>query len=267
MVRWNKKGEEQNLLNALAREGAITKFTTPTSLKVKHKEFKDFSVNVIRNHLNIVKQKNGLFRKYNLSWCFLFYSSPFITVTNDDDADKEESNVAERPERMTVHDDDEEPVIETNATSTHNAPFLMEVYKENNVEKLHLALALPGGATGIRFDLSTSGTSLDIEYKWPVFLYQMDKLFRKIITKDVTLQHPRIESFSTALEKHRSNIDSAPICKIHVNLPIAVQTGQTTWSKTGMKSDDGSLILLADFSGLEKDYIKKEADSLVDFTS
>lgn len=62
---WKTNGPEDKFLNKLFKSGKITKNVKPTNIKKEYPHmFDDFSNEVIRNHLNDLKRRNGLYCKY-----------------------------------------------------------------------------------------------------------------------------------------------------------------------------------------------------------
>ncbi len=62
---WRTGGEEDKFLHKLNKQGKINKATTPTGIKKEFPHvFNDFSSNVIRNHLNDFKRRNGIYCKF-----------------------------------------------------------------------------------------------------------------------------------------------------------------------------------------------------------
>lgn len=58
---WKHEGREDKFIERLISEGSFTKHTKPSSLKQKYSTiFDGFTDNVIRNHCNEMKRKNGL---------------------------------------------------------------------------------------------------------------------------------------------------------------------------------------------------------------
>lgn len=61
LKQWKSGGAEDKLIKKLIK-GKVNRFTKPAYLQSEHEHwFKDFSTNVIRNHLTDVKRKCGLF--------------------------------------------------------------------------------------------------------------------------------------------------------------------------------------------------------------
>lgn len=61
-VVWKNGGKEDRFIERLISEGLFTKNTKPYAMKERFPAiFGDFSENVIRNHLNDLKRKHGLY--------------------------------------------------------------------------------------------------------------------------------------------------------------------------------------------------------------
>lgn len=62
---WKTNGVQDKFLEKLILSRKVDKNTTPSSLKKEYPQiFNDFSTPVIRNHLLVLKRKNGMYRKY-----------------------------------------------------------------------------------------------------------------------------------------------------------------------------------------------------------
>lgn len=69
---WKNGGPEDKFIGKLIDEGKFTKNSKPKSLKREHpKMFEDFSNNVIRNHINDLKRRNGLYCMKLTTECYL----------------------------------------------------------------------------------------------------------------------------------------------------------------------------------------------------
>lgn len=150
----------------------------------------------------------------------------------------------------------------------HNYPVLCEVYKDPNtqLDMVNLAIDLPGGAKNVQFDLNNEGTTCTITYNWPKVMYDFNDMFKKLLD-DKTMEptDPRIVSFKNGLQNVRTRIDVAPTASTTITLPIKVQTTSESFTKGGVTRPDGTLVMLAKFSGYAKDYNKKIRDSTVIF--
>lgn len=61
---WKNGGEEDKFIEKLIKKGKINKYTKPMALKKAHPDvFGEYTINVVRNHLNIIKRRNGLYCK------------------------------------------------------------------------------------------------------------------------------------------------------------------------------------------------------------
>lgn len=159
------------------------------------------------------------------------------------------------------------PSISTNITHL-NYPYLCEIYKdpENQLDKVLLAVNVPGGAQNVKLELNTEGTAVTLKYNWAKIMYDMDDMFKTAIaSKKITSYHPKILSLKGGLEKRRPRIDVAPESIITINLPIRVQTGADSWTKSGAMREDGSQVVMGDFSGFVKEYQSKISDANVIF--
>lgn len=63
--KWIAGGKEDKFILKLIKEGKITKYTNPNFLQKEFpKYFSEFTLQVIRNHLNELKRSNGLYCKF-----------------------------------------------------------------------------------------------------------------------------------------------------------------------------------------------------------
>lgn len=66
-IKWTTDGTQDKFLEKLIREGKITKETSPGSIKNEYpRVFDNFTTAVIRNHLNHLKRRNGMFCKCDI---------------------------------------------------------------------------------------------------------------------------------------------------------------------------------------------------------
>lgn len=71
--QWKADGEEDKKLDSLITKGKINKFTTPKELQKEYPDvFGTFSLQVMRNHLNVAKRAKGLYRKFKKYSTFSF---------------------------------------------------------------------------------------------------------------------------------------------------------------------------------------------------
>ncbi|KAJ6647980.1 hypothetical protein Bhyg_03205 [Pseudolycoriella hygida] len=243
--QWKQNGEEDNFITKLISEGKITRNTKPSSLKsVFPTMFADFSPNVIRNHLNVLKMRHGL----------------NLVPSDEEDGEDIDSMAADMAGNVPAnHFAESFAKTEGSVTNIHhNYPVLCEMYKEpeNQLEKVVVAVSLPGGAQNVRVEVSEDGMQCLVKYGWPKTMYTMDDLFRKQLENKVNIVHPKVICFQV-----RQRIDAIPDSVIKVNLPIKVQTAIDSWTKGGAKRDDGTNMAYAEFQGYVKEYNKKTSES------
>lgn len=161
------------------------------------------------------------------------------------------------------------PTNACNVTTTQiNYPFLCVTHKnpDDQSDMVSLTVCLPGGAQNVKIEINNEGTEVNITYKWPKAMYNIEELFKKQLSNNqISLHHPKLLSLKEGLQNVRSRIDAAPESKIDIRLPIAVQTSPQSWTKTGITSEDGSQIIIAEFRGYINNYSKKIMDSTVTF--
>lgn len=183
------------------------------------------------------------------------------TEANDDGGKNGRSD----PDAGDVNNDsalDDSPLGFINAHH-RNYPVICEMYKdpETELDKVALVLTLPAGAQNVTLETSDGGDTVTIKYKWVQAMYNMRDLFSKMIAaKQITSYHPRVLCIKKGLEKSRKRMDAAPEGMVRIMLPIRVQTSAETWSYNPVKRDDGTLILMADFTGYVKEYTAKIRD-------
>ena len=83
--------------------------------------------------------------------------------------------------------------------------------------------------------------------------------------KSLELYHPKVVALQAELEKFREKVDEAPKGVIEISIPITVQTDTATWTKDGIKRDDGSLVLMVELQAYQKTYTVKQTDTSVVF--
>lgn len=145
---------------------------------------------------------------------------------------------------------------------------MCEVYKdpENQCDKVSVVITMPAGAQNVTVQISEDGLSATIKYKWSETMYDMSDLYAKMLAAGtVTLHHPKILMINAGLEKYRNRIDAAPESAIKINFPIKVQTSAGSWTKFGVRRDNGTQIMVVDLTGFVKSYNTKISDSVVDF--
>lgn len=151
--------------------------------------------------------------------------------------------------------------------SHQNYPIVCEVYQDpdNQCEKLSLVVSLPAGASNVKVETTDDGETAIVKYQWSKTMIDMGDLYQKLLAnRQIGLHHPRILSIKNGLGKNRQRID-APDGLMKITLPIKVQTGIDSWSKFGVKRDDGTQILVVDFTGFVKSTNKKTTDAAVVF--
>lgn len=164
-------------------------------------------------------------------------------------------------------------IAESNGQSTYsheNYPILCNTFKDpfTQLDKVILAVCLPGGAKNIRIDIDDDGMSATVKYKWPKTSYVMSDLFEsKLSPRGMQIYHPMIVALNNMLEKARARIDTAPESVITVKLPIKVQSTLDPTDHWGITRKAGAKIVVVVFTGYVKQYSKKIADYNVKFES
>lgn len=76
---WKTNGPEDKFMIKLLKSGKITKNSKPNHIKKEYPQiFNDFSNEVIRNHLNELKRKHGIYCEYLNS--FLIHQMKFFLL-------------------------------------------------------------------------------------------------------------------------------------------------------------------------------------------
>lgn len=200
--------------------------------------------------------------------CPFFYIKTVLVDGEESDEGEEENNLnlnnlnlRHDPEIIIDVDAHNSSAVAGCITNIHqNYPILCNVYKdpENQFENVVLAVSLPGGAYEPRVELSADGMIALIKYGWPNSMFNIEDIFKKELDSNrINEFHPKILSFKNALEHVRDRVDARPEGLIKVNLPIKVQTAVDTWSKGGLKREDGTYVAFAQFKGFIKEYNKK----------
>lgn len=150
-----------------------------------------------------------------------------------------------------------------------NLPYIVETFiASDSLEHVGVLVALPGGASNVRFELNEEGNCATVTYDWPKASYDMSDLFsKKLRQKAIMMDNPLILAFQRGLAKKRDSIDAIPQTAFDVLLPIKVQTAVDSWTKTGVARPDGTKVVYADFVGLENEHNKQIKDTSVTFES
>lgn len=267
---WRKGGTEDKFIKKLIKSGKIHRFSKPQKLITDHPEiFSGFTANVVRNHLNLLKRENGLYRKLHQIFeiCHRRSQKKLLLVDGDSDNETPTNNddeIVESSGAENTASNNEKPITDSPCGFInifhHNYPVICEVYKdpESELDKVAMVLTMPAGAQNVTIEISDGGDTATIKYKWIQSMYSMRDLFaRMMATRQIAIHHPRVMCIKKGLEKSRKRIDTAPEGLIKITLPITVQTSADSWSQNPVKKDDGTLILMADFTGYVKEYTAK----------
>lgn len=118
----------------------------------------------------------------------------------------------------------------------------------------------------MKLELSDDGTMVMIKYQWAKAMFDMEDLFKKqLASNHITILHPKVLCLKNALSENRQRIDMAPEAIVKINLPTKVQTASGSWQKSGIKREDGTEVVIGDFTGYIKNYNKKITDTTVVF--
>ncbi|KAJ6639446.1 hypothetical protein Bhyg_12191 [Pseudolycoriella hygida] len=237
----NKTVEDKFLLK-LVKKGKINKSTKPASLKSEHPTvFGEFSTNVIRNHLALIKRSSGMY---------------YVEEGNSKCA--EPTKVVSEVNGRKV--DDNAPRGYDTKLMQQNYPVICEQFKdpETEINKVLLVALLPGGATNIKVELHERGL---VET-----MFNANDLFKRQLQENgFQIYHPMVLSFKAGLKKARKRVNARPESTMKVELPLEVQTSEDSWKRWGESRADGSQILLVEFSSQITDYVKKSVDECVVF--
>lgn len=149
-----------------------------------------------------------------------------------------------------------------------NYPLIVEKFSDPHTQNdmVLIVVCLPSGSQNVDIDLNEDGTKAIIKYNWTLTLYDMADLFKSdLIKKKLAMYHPKILACSNGLKRVRPKIDVPPESKIFIKLPIKVETALKFRSRQGIKRDDGTMILMAEFKGLMNQYIKTSSHTFVSF--
>lgn len=203
----------------------------------------------------------------------------FLLVSGESDEDEEDNpdsipdqptlKISENSRDASVNENFEDSMNSGFAQISHkNYPVLCETFKDPDTlnEKVILIICLPSGAQDAKIELSEDGSIAMVNYTWSKTLYVMEDLFKGFLNATpLNIHHPKIVSLKTGLAKTRKRIDALPDSLIRINLPIRVQTSVESWTHTGVKREDGTRAIIAEFEGFVKEYNKKIIDSRVVF--
>lgn len=185
--------------------------------------------------------------------------------SEDDNEDEEKEEKNEESKEATIDLCSDVPNTSASVSDIHyNYPMLCQLYKdpENQFNKVVMAVTIPSGAQKVRVELSNDGLTVFVKYNWPKTMFNFDDMFKKQLdNQEMNILHPKILCLKNALESVRTRVDSMPEAFMKVKLPIKVQTASDTWSKRGIKREDGTNVVLAEFKGYIKEYNKKANDS------
>lgn len=94
------------------------------------------------------------------------------------------------------------------------------------------------------------GTRAIVKYVWPKTMFTMEDLIKKQLEQQfISPHHPKVLCIQRALEKVRKIVGICPEAMIKVALPIRVETAIDSWTKGGLKRDDGAEIAYTEFKG------------------
>lgn len=137
-----------------------------------------------------------------------------------------------------------------------NYPFICErfVDPDTNTEMVYMAVNMPSGAKDVQLNVVNDGTHVNLTYTWTKPMFLVEELFKAELTKEKKY-HPKIMAAKSGLEKNRARIDATPTGCITIPLPIKVQSAASSFVKKDIQySNDGTLIITAEFQGFIKDY-------------
>lgn len=129
-----------------------------------------------------------------------------------------------------------------------------------------VAVPIISGARDINFSIAEDGLSITINYQWPSAIYNAKYLFNDEISNlEISVNHPKIHSMTSALLKAGITTNSSPKGKIKIYLPIKIQQEVGSWVKKAKTKEDGTKIVVLEFIGFQEKIIIKEADTRIVF--
>lgn len=285
--QWKSGGDEDKYIKKLIKQRKVTKFTKPPYLLSEHPSiFSGFSSNVIRNHLNEMKRKCGLFGRQNqiLNVVNVFLNHHFYVSVTDSGTDDE--NEPNDPTDMSLGE--EEKLIEAgnsapSASSSNvdtnsmtgfdkvihqNYPIVCKAFTDPDTDsqKVLLVISLPGGCDDVKVEVADQGRMAIIRYQWTKSMYDVKDLFKVQLERgEFSSQHALISCFKAGLAESRKRIDFAPVSTMKVSLPIQVQKVPDTWKKWGIFREDGTQVLICIFSAIATEYVISETEDAVKF--
>lgn len=149
-----------------------------------------------------------------------------------------------------------------------NPPHVIWVYFDH-IKKLDIvcvAVSVISGARNVDFFLSEDNVTLNVTYAWPSGIYSPEELFRSKLKGDNpwTIDHPKIYAFNNRLLECDLSDKSLPQASIVLTLPMKVQRENGTWTKSGVKTNDG-LIVMLEFQAFQKKRVIEDADTSIVF--
>lgn len=155
-------------------------------------------------------------------------------------------------------------------TQFKNAPHVTWVYTDHirKCEIVCVAISVISGARKVDFFLSEDNITLNVTYIWPSAIYSADELFRSQLKVDAaerwTMDHPKIHSFMSRLVDCGLTSRSLPEASIVIKLPVKVQREAHTYKKSGIKTADGSVVML-EFQAFQKQQVIEDEDTSIVF--
>lgn len=188
----------------------------------------------------------------------------------DDGDDDEGANVAQNSNINQQVDGNSDATRNTDPVKLtfSNYPTMCESYTDPVTlnQKVVMVLSLPSGVQNTKIELSDDGRIAVVRCSWSKTIFQMEDLFKtQLAARTLDLFHPKIMCLKNGLAKSRSRIDATPDTVITIDLPIIVQTAASSWSHFGVKREDGTLAIVAEFEEYIKEYSKKLEDATVTF--
>lgn len=172
----------------------------------------------------------------------------------------------------TYDDDKDDSSDETEKITANsffkNSPVMAWYYTdhERNTDIVLVAVPIISGSRDISFTIAENGMSVTINYLWPISIFNAVELFNdEINDHNVTINHPKIHSLTSALLKAGITANSSPKGQIIVDLPLRVQREVGSWTKNAKTKRDGTKVIVLQFLGFQEKIIIKEADTRINF--
>ncbi|KAJ6642719.1 Chitin biosynthesis protein CHS5 [Pseudolycoriella hygida] len=240
-------GVEQLTLESMFNDGEVEEHESAAQVQSRVPMFQMFSERVFVARFNKLRAKHGFAAKPTGR-----IAMDVIPELGGSRPASSDSSAESRKRAL--------PSVEANDIQFNNAPYVVWVYTDHtrHCDMVCVAVPIISGARDVDFHLSQDNITLNVTYVWPYALLSPAELFRKKLTPGVggwTMSHPKIHAFLTRLDEMQLSIKSQPPASIVIKLPMKVQRETNTYSFGGVKTSDGSVVML-EFQAFQKVHLR-----------